>query len=183
MDKQVKKTNVEDVKSEMQTQNPVNKTEVENYKNDNGIDVLDLALKTDDVKKEYKIILNNKFIQIDESINKRLMDAGFSNEQAQLVYNLAGEVLIPKIKEIMEEFRAYKELSKLESYFGGEEKFDEISRQISLWAEKNLPTEIYSSLNSSFYGVIALYNMMTNGDPKVMIIYLINLRRSLMIKN
>ena len=37
-----------------------------------------------------------------------------------------------------------------------------------MWAEKNVPPEIYQSLNSSFYGVIALYNMMTSNEPKVM---------------
>ena len=76
--------------------------------------------------------------------------------------------MIPKIKEVVDEFKLYKELSKLEAYFGGEERFDEIARQISLWDQKNLLNEIYESLNSTFYGVVALYNMMTSGEPKVM---------------
>ena len=133
-----------------------------------NIDVLDLALKTDGAEKEYKIVIKNKFLAIDKDVNKRLMEAGFSNAQAQLVYDLAEEIMIPKIQEVVEEFRAYRELSKLENYFGGEERFDEISRQISLWAEKNVPQEIYQSLNSTYYGVIALYNMMTSNEPKVM---------------
>ena len=133
-----------------------------------NIDVLELALKTDGAEKEYKIVIKNKFLAIDKDVNKRLMEAGFSNAQAQLVYDLAEEIMIPKIQEVVEEFRAYRELSKLENYFGGEERFDEISRQISLWAEKNVPQEIYQSLNSTYYGVIALYNMMTSNEPKVM---------------
>ena len=133
-----------------------------------NIDVLDLTLKTDGAEKEYKIVIKNKFLAIDKDVNKRLMEAGFSNAQAQLVYDLAEEIMIPKIQEVVEEFRAYRELSKLENYFGGEERFDEISRQISLWAEKNVPQEIYQSLNSTYYGVIALYNMMTSNEPKVM---------------
>ena len=131
-------------------------------------DVLDLALKTDGAEKGYEIVLHSKFLTIDEEVNKRLKQAGFTNEQAQLVYDLASEIMIPKIKEVIDEFKLYKELSKLENYFGGEERFDEIARQISLWAEKNLPNEIYESLNSTFYGVVALYNMMTSGEPKVM---------------
>ena len=31
-----------------------------------------------------------------------------------------------------------------------------------------MPADVYASLNSSFYGVIALYNMMTSGEPKVL---------------
>ena len=130
--------------------------------------VLNLALQSDNSEMDYQIEIHNKFITIDKEVNKRLKNAGLSNEQAQLVYDLAGEVLIPKLQEVIEDFRAYRELSKLENYFGGEEKFDEVSRQISLWAEKNLPEEIFNSLNSSFYGVIALYNMMNSGEPKIM---------------
>ncbi len=131
-------------------------------------DVLDLALKTDGAEKGYEIVLHSEFLTIDEEVNKRLKQAGFTNEQAQLVYDLAAEIMIPKIKEVVDEFKLYKELAKLENYFGGEERFDEIARQISLWAEKNLPEDVYKSLNSSFYGVIALYNMMTSDEPKVM---------------
>ena len=131
-------------------------------------DVLDLALKTDGAEKGYAIVLHSEFLTIDEEVNERLKQAGFTNEQAQLVYDLAAEIMIPKIREVVDEFKLYKELSKLESYFGGEERFDEIARQISLWAEKNLPKDIYKSLNSSFYGVVALYNMMTSNEPKVM---------------
>ena len=131
-------------------------------------DILDLALKTDGAEKGYEIVLHSQFLTIDEEVNKRLKVAGFTNEQAQLVYDLAAEIMIPKIREVVNEFKLYKELSKLENYFGGEERFDEIARQISLWADKNLPAEIYQSLNTSFYGVIALYNMMTSGEPKVM---------------
>lgn len=133
-----------------------------------NVDILDLALKTDGAEKEYNIIIRNKFLAVDKNVNKRLMEAGFTNAQAQLVYDLAEEIMIPKIQEVVEEFRAYRELAKLENYFGGEERFDEISRQITLWAEKNVPQEIYQSLNSTYYGVIALYNMMTSGEPKVM---------------
>ena len=131
-------------------------------------DILDLALKTDGAEKGYEIVLHSEFLTIDEDVNKRLKEAGFTNEQAQLVYDLAAEIMIPKIKKVADEFKLYKKLSKLESYFGGEERFDEIARQISLWAEKNLPNDVYQSLNSSFYGVVALYNMMTSNEPKVM---------------
>ena len=115
-----------------------NKKETEeilkNKSSDN--DVLDLALKTDGAEKDYEIALKSEFLTIDEEVNKRLKNAGFTNEQAQLVYDLAAEIMIPKIKEVVDEFKLYKELSKLENYFGGEERFDEIARQISIWAGK-----------------------------------------------
>ena len=130
--------------------------------------VLELALETDGPASDYNIVLHHKLLEVDSNLNKRLKEAGFTNAQAQLVYDLGAEIVMPAIESIYEQFRAYRELEKLEKYFGGEERFDEISRQILMWAEKNVPEEIYQSLNSSYYGVIALYNMMTsNNEPSM----------------
>ncbi len=131
--------------------------------------VLELALETEGPAQDYNIVLHHKLMEVDENVNKRLRVAGFSNSQAQLVYDLAAEYIMPAIENIIEQFRSYRELEKLEKYFGGEERFDEISRQILMWAEKNVPEEIYNSLNSSYYGVIALYNMMTSNNEPSMI--------------
>lgn len=131
--------------------------------------VLELALETEGPAQDYNIVLHHKLMEVDENVNKRLKSAGFTNSQAQLVYDLAAEYIMPTIENIIEQFRSYRELEKLEKYFGGEERFDEISRQILMWAEKNVPEEIYDSLNSSYYGVIALYNMMTSNNEPSMI--------------
>lgn len=138
-------------------------------KNKNDKNILELALETDVPAGEYQIELHHKLLTIDDNVNKRLKDAGFTNKQAQLVYDLGAEIMMPLIEEISGEFRMYRELEKLEKYFGGEERFDEISRQISKWAEKNIPSEIYNSLNKSYYGVIALFNMMNGGNEPSMI--------------
>ncbi len=131
--------------------------------------VLNLALKTDVPASDYNITIRHKMLSIDKDLNERLKKAGFSNEQAQLVYDLGAEIMMPMIENMMEEFRLYRELEKLEKHFGGEERFDEISRQIIMWAEKNIPEKLFNSLNTSYYGVIALYNMMNNNnEPSLM---------------
>ncbi|MDR1476759.1 MAG: hypothetical protein LBI17_01365, partial [Rickettsiales bacterium] len=127
--------------------------------------VLDLALETDGADKGYDIALHHRMLRIDEEVNGRLRNAGFTNAQAQLVYDLAAEVMMPMVEELVEEFRAYRELERLEEHFGGEERFNEISRQLTAWAQKNVPPEIFESLNSSYYGVLALYNMMSTSEP------------------
>lgn len=130
--------------------------------------VLNLALKTEIPAEDYNITLRHSMLSVDKKLNERLKKAGFSNEQAQLVYDLGAEIMMPIIEDMSEEFRLYRELEKLEKHFGGEERFDEISRQIIMWAEKNLPEKLFNSLNSSYYGVIALYNMMTsNNEPSM----------------
>lgn len=130
--------------------------------------VLELALETDGTEKNYSIALKNSMFAIDENINQRLEKAGFTNEQAQVVYDLCAEIIIPILEDAKEKFRAYRELEKLEEHFGGEERFDEISRQLLVWGEKNVPEDIFSSLNSSYYGVVALYNMMMSNEPVMM---------------
>jgi hypothetical protein len=127
--------------------------------------VLGLALETDGAEKGYSIALHHHLLRIDDEVNERLMKAGFSNAQAQLVYDLAAEVMMPMIEDMAEEFRAFRELERLEEHFGGEERFNEISRQLTAWAEKDVPPDIFESLNSSYYGVLALYNMMASSEP------------------
>jgi hypothetical protein len=127
--------------------------------------VLELALETDGAKEGYDIALKHRMLKVDGEVNKRLAAAGFTNAQAQLVYDLAADVMMPLVEELVEEFRSYRELERLEEHFGGEERFDEISRQLMTWAGKNLSRDIFESLSSSCCGVIALYNMMATSEP------------------
>jgi hypothetical protein len=127
--------------------------------------VLDVALATKGASDAYDIVLKHEALRVSRALDERMHKAGFTNEQAQLVYDIEVELMIPAIESVVREFRLCRDLEKLEEYFGGEERFDEISRQLALWAEKSLPAEVYESLNSSYYGVIALYNMMGAAEP------------------
>ena len=46
-----------------------------------------------------------------------------------------------------------------------EEKFNEVSRQLSVWAKSNLRPDVYDALASTADGVIALYKMMSSNEP------------------
>ena len=95
----------------------------------------------------------------------RSYDCGFTNAQAQLVYDLANERVLPLLDELTVSFEAQKQLEKLYQEFGGEEKFEIISRQISTWAKANLKPEIYDALGSTAEGVKVLYSMMSSQEP------------------
>ncbi|MDR1009313.1 MAG: hypothetical protein LBL52_03620 [Rickettsiales bacterium] len=127
--------------------------------------VLAMGLETSGAPSEYEIILKGGIIERDAEIDKRLAEAGFSNEQAQLVYDLAEETIVPAMMRVAAKFRASRELEKLENYFGGEDRFDEAARQISAWASKNVDAATLDALASSYWGVLALYNMMNSGEP------------------
>lgn len=114
---------------------------------------------------KYELKIPNPLLERDEEVLKKFFEKGFSNEQAQLVYDLANERVIPYLNEMTVNFEAERQLEKLSQYFGGQDKFNEISRQISAWSKNNLRLEVYDALASTSEGVIALYKMMSSNEP------------------
>lgn len=115
--------------------------------------------------RQYRINIQSPLLEPDEEIFKRFYEKGFSNEQAQLVYDLAAERVLPVLDEMSVNFEAERQLEKLAAHFGGRDKFNEISRQISAWAKTNVKAEVYEALGATAEGVVALYNMMSSSEP------------------
>ena len=113
----------------------------------------------------YDIKMPSPLLAKDEEIYKRFYELGFTNAQAQLVYDLANERVLPYLNSLSTEFEFERQREKLIEKFGGEEKFALIAEQISNWAKQNLQQEIYNALASNAQGVLALYNMMSSADP------------------
>jgi len=114
---------------------------------------------------DYEIAIEGDLITPDPEINARLLDAGFTQDQAQVVYDLAAERLMPMVSEMAAEFEAHNQISRLADHFGGEAKWRETSRQLGQWGKSNFPEEVYAALSSTYEGVLALHNMMTKGEP------------------
>ena len=109
---------------------------------------------------DYEIQINSELMKNDPDINKRLFDLGLTRRQAQGVYDLAAEKVVPVIQNLSETFKMDKELSELSKTFGGEEQFNTIARQISAWGEKNLSPKIFEALSANKDGILAMYQMM-----------------------
>ncbi|MTI10734.1 capsid assembly protein [Curvivirga aplysinae] len=118
---------------------------------------------------EYDIHVSNQLFDNDPWINKVLHQAGFSNEQAQLVYDLAEAELMPLAEEIGNRYRMENDLSRLEHHFGGKARWREISRQIRNWANKNLPHHAYDALSSSYEGILAMYAMLDQAEEPTLL--------------
>lgn len=114
---------------------------------------------------DYEVEIKSPLLDRDDEVFKRMYDCGFTNKQAQLVYDLANERVLPLLDELTISFEAQKQLEKLYRQFGGEENFGEVSRQISTWAKANLKPEVYDALASTAEGVMALYTMMSSDEP------------------
>ncbi len=119
---------------------------------------------------DYCIRCDHGLFEPDDAINQRLFAASYTPDQAQLLYDLAAERLLPLLQEMAEGFQAERELEKLVSHFGGEEKWRDLSGQILAWGERNLPPPLLSALSGTADGVLALHRMMAEGggEPRVL---------------
>ncbi len=128
---------------------------------------LQRALGKPETADDYEIAAPHELITSDPAVNAKLHEAGLSSEQAQLVYDLAAEHVVPLIEEANREASQEHERSQLSTHFGGEQKWHAIAPQIKTWAQANLTDEVYESLGSSSEGVIAIYHMMQAREPNV----------------
>lgn len=114
---------------------------------------------------DYCIDCGHGLFEPDSDVNRRLHEKGLSQDQAQEVYNLAAEKMLPMLAQLAGDFQADREVEKLINHFGGTEKWKEVSRQLLAYGQKNLPADVLDSLSSSFEGVLALHRMMKSGEP------------------
>lgn len=117
---------------------------------------------------DYLVESPNKLITGDREVNARLHAAGFTQEQAQLVYNLAAEKLLPMVAEVASVFEAERQIERLVKEFGGAERWRQASRQITAWGRATLPEPVFDALATTYEGVVALQGMMTKDEPSLL---------------
>ncbi len=116
---------------------------------------------------DYCIDCDHGMFAPDSEINQRLHAKGFTQEQAQEVYDLAAEKMMPMVQGMSADFKADAEVEKLINHFGGSQQWKEISRQLLSFGQKNLPEDVLDNLSSSFEGVVALHRMMKGEEPSL----------------
>lgn len=116
----------------------------------------------------YCINITDPLITVDPEVNSRLYAAGLSNEQVQLVYELAAEKLAPLVAEVGTIFETENQISRLIERFGGEARWREISRQLAAWGKSHLPSHVYGALATTYEGVVTMFGMMESGEPELL---------------
>ncbi len=116
----------------------------------------------------YKIASPHPLIEPDSELNDRLSAAGFTQGQAQLVYDLAAERLLPVIQEALGEIEAQHQLERLQRHFGGADTWRHTAHQIKSWAASHLDPAIHGTLAASYEGVLALHQMMRASEPELL---------------
>lgn len=114
---------------------------------------------------EYRIEVKSDLLGPDPDVNQRLHAAGFSQDQVQMVYDLACERLMPMIAELASMFEADAQVDRLTQHFGGEERWREVARQIHAWGSSRLPSRVYEALATTYEGVVAMHKMMAGEEP------------------
>jgi hypothetical protein len=117
---------------------------------------------------EYRIEVRDELLKPTPELNARLHEAGFTQEQAQLVYDLAAENVLPLIDDLMGELHASRDAERLSKHFGGDAAWQNMARQIKTWGEANLSADVYRTLASSYDGVLAMHQMMQAREPRVL---------------
>lgn len=116
----------------------------------------------------YQIEARHPMVTQDLEIDARLREAGFSAPQAQLVYDLAAEKLVPLVDEVLGEIETQRQLDRLEQHFGGREAWRQTAAQMKSWAAAHLPSEVAAALASNFDGIVALHQMMQASEPELL---------------
>lgn len=116
---------------------------------------------------DYAIEARHELLSSDPEINSKLHAAGLTSQQAQLVYDLAAEHVLPLIEKVQTEASQAQELEQLASHFGGQQSWQAIAPQIKSWAAANLNEGVYDALCSSSDGIIAIHQMMQNREPSM----------------
>ncbi|TCZ55556.1 capsid assembly protein [Roseicella aquatilis] len=101
----------------------------------------------------------------DPEVNAQLHAAHFTGAQAQLVYDLAAQRLLPLIAEAAAQYEADRQREALVRHYGGEEPFRRIAAQLSAWGQARLPRPVYAALSCTAEGVLALEQMMRGQEP------------------
>lgn len=116
---------------------------------------------------EYDVRPSDPLMARDFELERRLHSAGFTQDQVQLVYDLAAERILPAVAEAVGELEAARARAELEDHFGGREAFTRVARQIRAWAEQHLEPEAYAALATSVRGVLAMHAMMRSHEPEL----------------
>ena len=96
------------------------------------------------------------------------IEAGFTQAQAQLVYDLAAEHVLPLIDDVAGELQATRDGERLAQRFGGDAAWQNMARQIRTWGQANLAEDVYRTLAASYDGVLAMHQMMQAREPSVL---------------
>ena len=114
---------------------------------------------------DYALELDGLIGGPDAEANRRMHEAGFTNAQVQLVYDMASSLLLPLAGEVAGELERGERETRLVERYGGEDGWRRAKGQLQAWAAANLPAGVGEALTGSIEGAAALERLMDAGEP------------------
>ena len=111
----------------------------------------------------YAISVDEGLGGVDAALNERLHKAGFNNAQAQLVYDLAGEIIPSMVEQVQQAGQRASDRAALVAEFGGAQAWKSLAPRIEKWGRENLPDAAFDAMCQTASGVKALHRLMTAG--------------------
>ena len=111
----------------------------------------------------YAVSVDEELGGVDAALNERLHKAGFNNAQAQLVYDLAGEIIPSMVEQVQQAGQRASDRAALVAEFGGAQAWKSLAPKIEKWGRENLPDAAFDAMCQTASGVKALHRLMTAG--------------------
>ncbi|MCW5773669.1 MAG: hypothetical protein KIT16_18650, partial [Rhodospirillaceae bacterium] len=92
---------------------------------------------------DYAVQVSHPWLGRDAAIDGLLHAAGFNHAQAQLVYDLAAERVVPVIEAMAAEYERRLAEAQLHAHYGGAERYTAVARQVRAWGQRHLPKPLF----------------------------------------
>lgn len=112
----------------------------------------------------YRIESDHPWLGNDAELNGILHENGFTQDQAQLVYDIAHEYVLPLLDRMAGEIAGLRGERQLREVFPGDD-WEARAEQTRQWGASALPEDLYETLAATPAGVAAMHRMMQHGEP------------------
>ena len=104
----------------------------------------------------------------DESVRKKFHEIGLTSKQVEEIYTIAEEFLQPTLKNLFQLQDQTNAINELKNFFGGNEKMNNILREINAFGERFLPADAFDELCATPQGIKGIYKMMQSMEPNIL---------------
>ena len=112
----------------------------------------------------YRIESDHPWLGSDAELNGVLHENGFTQGQAQLVYDIAHEYVLPLLDKMAGEIAGLRGERQVREVFPGDD-WEARAEQTRQWGASALPEGLYETLAATPAGIAAMHRMMQHGEP------------------